>query len=317
MYYSDTNPKVVVVLVNYNGKRFLPDCLSSIRETEYLNYEIVAVDNASKDGSAELIMKNYPKIVLIRSKKNRGLGAGINQGIKYALKIAADYILFINTDTIVAPCLIDQAVLAVKNNPRIGILGFTEYGIMTGTSRSDYLKAVQENSNLNISYVKSGPGTQPFFMINMKAIKMLGGFDEKYFAYGDDNDFELRMIRAGFKLAKINFPCFHHGMGSFKPFSIFAARLAMRNTLRLHLIHSSPRRIIQIVGEILNYSCNPFLKYNKNDIQFRRFRPSSIFVNLMLFIYVLGWNAYNIPLTLATRKKTAEVIKRCTERIIK
>lgn len=309
------DPKVIVILVNYNGMRYLKECLSSINDSDYSKFEIVVVDNASKDNSVGFIKKNFPNVILIESKKNRGLGAGINMGIKYALDRETPYIIFINTDTIVDRRWIKESVAVVEKDPLIGILGFTEYGQMTKTNYQDFLEAQHNFSEVEVSYMSIGPGTLPFFMIKMDVFKELGLFDEKYFAYGDDNDFEWRVIRAGFKLVKINLPCFHQGMGSFRPYSVFAARLVMRNTLRLHLIHSSFSKIYQIIKMLFNYACNPFLKYDEKDIQFRRFRPSNIFINFLVLVYGIFWNLYNFPEILMTRRNTTKIVNLANERL--
>lgn len=310
-----SNPKVTVLIVNYNGKPYLGDCLSSICDTDYSNFEVVVVDSASSDGSVEFIKERFPGILLIESHENRGLGAGINLGIKHALGKRMSYVVFINTDTVVDKRWIKEAVRVAENDSLIGILGFAEFGDMTRTTYQDFLEAQQNFSKIEISYPFEGPGTLPFFMIRAMVFEELGLFDEKYFAYGDDNDFEWRVIRAGFRLAKINVPCFHKGMGSFKPYSLLAARLVMRNVLRLHLVHSSPGKCFQILKMLFNYACNPFLIYDEKDIQFRRFRPSDIFTNFLLFIYGICWNVYNLPKSLAVRRNTTRIVNLANERL--
>ena len=85
-----SEPKVVVVVVNYNGKRHLPDCLRSVLATDYSNFEVVLVDCASHDGSVEFMRATFPEVDIIDSKENRGLGAGNNLGVEHALRRSAD-----------------------------------------------------------------------------------------------------------------------------------------------------------------------------------------------------------------------------------
>ena len=315
---SQSNPaikNVVVTIVNYNGRSYLHDCLSSICATDYSHFHIVVVDNASSDRSADFIEEHFPQVVLIRNEKNRGLPAGINIGAKYACALPASYVVFINTDTVVDRRWLRQAVEVAEGDPLIGILSFTEFGRATDTTYSDFLDAQRQFSKVKVSYSTNGPGQSPFFMIRMRVFEELGLFDEKYFAYGDDSDFEWRVIRAGFKLATINLPCFHHGMGTFKHYPLLASRLAIRNVLRLHLVHSSPRYTYRLMSRIFNFACNPWFKYDKKNYRFKRYRPSNIFVNFWVFAYAIVWNVYNLPNIIITRKRTTRIVSSVRKKI--
>lgn len=317
MNIKNLDPIVGVVLVNHNGKQLLKECLPVILNSDYSHFKVVVVDCASEDNSAEFVEQNFPDVFLIKCKKDPGLAAGNNLGIKYAAEISASYVICVNNDTEVDKRWIKEAVKAAETDPLLGIVGFAEYGKMTRTKTTykDFLEARDRFSVGKVTYVSDGPGTLPFFMVRMSVFMELGLFDEKYFAYGDDNDFELRVIRAGYKLAYINVPCFHQGMRSFKPFSLRAARLVMRNTLRLNLVHSSPSRVFIVMRSVFNYACNPFLKYDPSDLEFRRFRPSNIFINFRLFIYALWWNLINFPEVMMTRRQTTRVVNLVNERI--
>ena len=75
-------PKVSIVVLNWNGKLYLKDCLDSLQKVIYKNLEIIVVDNASIDGSVEFIRKNFPKVKIIKNKKNYGFAKGNNIGFK-------------------------------------------------------------------------------------------------------------------------------------------------------------------------------------------------------------------------------------------
>lgn len=110
-------PKVSVIIVNFNGKRFLKDCLDSISNQNYPNYEIILVDNGSTDGSAEFVEKNYPHVNLIKNEKNLGFAEGNNVGIRGALKDPnVKYVALLNNDTVVERNWLFELVRVAEEN---------------------------------------------------------------------------------------------------------------------------------------------------------------------------------------------------------
>jgi GT2 family glycosyltransferase len=95
------NPKVCIIITNWNGKKLLKNCLFSLfKLTDYLNYKVIVVDNGSTDGSAEFLHKKFPQVDVLVMDKNYGYAKGCNEGIKYALnKYNPDYFLLLNNDT--------------------------------------------------------------------------------------------------------------------------------------------------------------------------------------------------------------------------
>jgi GT2 family glycosyltransferase len=91
-------PKVGIVLVNYNGAKFQNDSIRSVQNLSYHNYEVIVVDNASTDNSIMMLREEFPWVTIIDAKKNLGVAAGNNIGIKYAIKHGADYIMLLNND---------------------------------------------------------------------------------------------------------------------------------------------------------------------------------------------------------------------------
>jgi GT2 family glycosyltransferase len=87
-----------IIIVNYNGLKFLKNCLDSLGKTKYDQFEVIFVDNASSDGSTNYVEKNYPWVKVIRLKKNVGFAMGNIIGFKYTI---GDYIVLLNNDTIV------------------------------------------------------------------------------------------------------------------------------------------------------------------------------------------------------------------------
>lgn len=90
MIMADANQpatdRVGIVLVNYNGQKFMPDCLESLAKIDYALAQVIVVDNASTDGSADWTQTHYPSVTLIRHTHNQGITGGNNAGIEWCKK---------------------------------------------------------------------------------------------------------------------------------------------------------------------------------------------------------------------------------------
>ena len=105
--------KVFVVILNFNGVENTIECLESVFKTENNKgflYEVIVVDNASRDGSVEKIRNKFKNVILIENQKNLGFTGGCNEGIRYALKSGADYIMLLNNDTRLDDRMIDHPI---------------------------------------------------------------------------------------------------------------------------------------------------------------------------------------------------------------
>ena len=122
-----THPFIIIIILNWNGKEDTLECLASVKEFDYANYEIVVVDNGSSDGSVDAISKQYPDMTLLQTGENLGYAGGNNVGIRWALERDADYILLLNNDTIVATDLLSAFINATNLIPSGSILGAKIY----------------------------------------------------------------------------------------------------------------------------------------------------------------------------------------------
>ncbi len=110
-----------VIIVSWNVRERLRTCLASLfRETKDLNWEIFVIDNDSKDGSAEMVLNDFPDVQLIVNKKNLGFAAASNQGIK---KARGEFILLLNPDTELKENSFAKTVEYMRSHPEVGILG--------------------------------------------------------------------------------------------------------------------------------------------------------------------------------------------------
>ena len=116
------NPKVSIIILNWNGLKYTIECLESLRKITYPNYEVIVVDNGSKGNDADVLEEKYKDYIkLIRNKENLGFAEGNNVGIRQVLKEEkSDYILCLNNDTIVEPDFLDELIKCSQRHPEAG-----------------------------------------------------------------------------------------------------------------------------------------------------------------------------------------------------
>ena len=162
-----------VIIVTYNGKQWYDRCFGSLRKST-LPITTIVVDNASNDGTAEYIKKNYPEIVLIESDKNLGFGQANNKAMRYALDCGCDYVFLLNQDAWVEPDTLERLVSIHKHNP--------EYGIVSPMHLNE--------DKLNAAA----------WLLPRKTLETIGGFDPLFFHYGEDDNYMSRVLYHDYKI---------------------------------------------------------------------------------------------------------------------
>ena len=99
--------KVSVIIPNYNGKKYLKDCLDAMKCQSFRDFEVLLVDNGSEDGSQDLVRKEYPWVQLISLKENTGFCGAVNQGIRNS---ASPFVILLNNDTIAEKNFVEELV---------------------------------------------------------------------------------------------------------------------------------------------------------------------------------------------------------------
>ena len=261
---------VSIVLVSYNSKYFLKDCLDSLQNQDYKNIRIIVVDNNSPDDSNELIERSYPQVVLLKESVNHGFGGACNIGAKYALSHDSDYVLFINTDTISDSNLISELVKYA--NPSAVTTCFTYNG-------KNNLNPWYSGGRLNRTNLCSEQTLYPYspvhepievsfisgccMMIHKDVFDKVGFFDPDYFMYYEDSEYCARMLQKGVKLLYIQSTrLFHYEGGSQREHHLERNRLATyywtRNRLLLACKHP----------ELLDIPFYEFIKKSVEDAGF-------------------------------------------------
>ncbi len=212
-----------IIIVNYNVKEFLQNLLHSIEKaSSNIVKEIIVVDNASDDGSVEVIKEKFPSVKLLENKINVGFGRANNQGLAIA---KGKYILFINPDCIVSEDTLDKMISFFESHPDCGLAGckilnsdgtlqlacrrsfpgpWTSFTKVTGLSNifptskifARYnLTYLDENKTYEVDAVSGS-----FMMIRKEVYQKTGGFDEQFFMYGEDLDLCYRVQKNDYKV---------------------------------------------------------------------------------------------------------------------
>ena len=113
-------PLVSVIIVNWNGLSHLPDCLGSLSEQTFRDFEVILVDNGSVDESVSFVEEHYPWVKLVPLNENTGFSGGNNHGLQHAV---GDYIVTLNNDTRVEPDWLEVLVKTADTHPDAGMVG--------------------------------------------------------------------------------------------------------------------------------------------------------------------------------------------------
>jgi GT2 family glycosyltransferase len=202
----EKHPNVSIIIVNWNRRKDVFECLESVRRLDYPNYHIVVVDNGSTDGSQQSIEKAFPEVVLIYNETNLGFTGGNNVGIRYALQHNAEYVWLLNNDTIVEPQTLSTLIETAEGSADIGmvspIVHFYDqpdkvqlscwYFDLENRRFTEQLEARRNNNTLLA-------GTA--LLIKRAVIEKIGCLDDRFFAYGEDFEYSVRSFRAGYRNA--------------------------------------------------------------------------------------------------------------------
>lgn len=210
-------PKIFVIILNYNGAKTLADCLSSLYRSEHVNFEVVVVDNDSRDGSFENARTHFSRAHFIKNSSNVGFSKGNNVGIRFALEKFADYVFLLNNDTVVERDVISRLIQELEKNKTAGIANplilnaqnnsvwFAGGKIYWMKMRTAHQTAVSSNLPYSTEYA-----TGCAMMVSKKVFKKIGLLDERFFLYYEDADFSLRAKKVGFDILVIPDTTVHH-----------------------------------------------------------------------------------------------------------
>ncbi len=216
MELNTLNIRLSVVIVNYNVKDFLQQCLLSVQDAlKNIPSEIIVVDNHSKDASCQMIKEHFKDVILIDNKKNVGFSKANNQGVAMA---QGKYVLILNPDTVVAEDTFTKILDFAEKQKNLGVLGVklidgtgkflpeSKRGIPTPSIALSKILGFPKNK-LNIYYANTINENEiaqvpilvgAFMLIKTSVYKEVNGFDEDYFMYGEDIDLSYKILKKGY-----------------------------------------------------------------------------------------------------------------------
>jgi GT2 family glycosyltransferase len=244
---SSAAPRLICVVVNWNGYVDTIECLASLQLQDYPNLSVVVVDNGSSNDSAALIQAAHPWVTFHQLPVNLGFPSGCNAGTRIAYAQGADYIWLLNNDTVAPPGTASAIVRAAQANPGAGAIGCALYYMHAPTEVQAWGGGRINLSSAYVSHFHEPASFEPantFFtgasLTLPRAIcESVGIFYEGFFMYCDDSDLCLRIHRAGYPLVMALDTAILHKEGGSRPKeSPFTDLFATTSTMRLLRRHA-------------------------------------------------------------------------------
>ena len=232
-----SDPRVSIVIPNWNGKHFLEECLESLKNQTFKDFETILVDNGSTDRSVEFVSEKYGDFVrLVRNSKNLGVAGGNNTGIRAS---RGSYVIILNNDTVARPDWLEELMKAADGAredhvgmwaskiysyyrpDRIESVGELIYWDGLNRARGQYEKDQGQYDQIEEIFFPPTCGA----MFRKALFDEVGLFDEDFFAYGDDTELALRARMAQWRCLYVPGAVIYHKnsgtAGQYSPFKAF------------------------------------------------------------------------------------------------
>jgi GT2 family glycosyltransferase len=207
-------PKVIVLILSYNGKSLLQECISSYLNNDYSNFEVVVVDNASTDGTIQWVRENYPFVYVHRSDVDLKYSGGFNFGMKYAFDIKnADYVLITNNDVKADNKVIKELIKIADTDPMIGFVTGKVYyydhpdTLQTVGFYEDPIKWIgghlgnrEKDVGQYDRVIERSYSDDIFILVKKKVYDTVGGYDTEFEYQAEQFDWQIRAKAKGFRI---------------------------------------------------------------------------------------------------------------------
>ncbi|MBB6644718.1 glycosyltransferase family 2 protein [Halobellus ruber] len=328
----DDDPYVVISVVNWNGREILSECLASLfGTTDYDNFDVIVVDNGSKDGSVKMVRDQFPGVKVVENETNKGFSTANNQSFKLALERGAEYLLLLNNDTVITDPMWLRAMVGVaESDPDVGIVGCTVrepdgsihyagrhfplskhlFGDLT--ERYAYNRYQRNYSPEGYEYVDDVTGA--VYLIDAAVIESVGGLDEAYSpAYGEESDYSCRAWDAGFRVAYTDAVEVQHSRNesSARLDPIYLDYVQVRNKTRLVATNYPLSWVVSAVPGLLRIVAGFFLQA-EDGIRLREEfveQPARSARYAIAYVLYFLFHAVNIALKRRSRADVATLLK--------
>ena len=192
-----------VIIVNYNTADFLKRCLNSLASQGNINFQVIVVDNASHDISQDVVRNEFPRVKLIPNERNLGFARGNNQALRFC---KSKYVYFLNPDTEVEQGAFSAMMQFMDSHPRVGLAGTRivnpdgspQPSVETRYPGQKHAKQELRGLERGIAWVLGAS-----MIARLRLLVELGGFDERFALYGEEQDLCLRIRKAGWAIGYI------------------------------------------------------------------------------------------------------------------
>lgn len=211
---ANRQPLVVIIIVNYNGTEDTIECLESIQNIDYKDYRIILVDNASRYFPESKIKERFPNTIIIRNERNLGFTGGNNTGFEMAYELDAEYVFFLNNDTIVSENILTELVSFMEEHNEVGLVGPVSFyydapdlvefaggriNRNTASITRFYKNIDREDLKEDVIYCSFIQGSALF--LRAHTMKEVGGFNDVYFLTAEESELCIKIADIGYKIA--------------------------------------------------------------------------------------------------------------------
>jgi len=295
---------ISIIIVNWNAEKYIKNCIESLINQTYKNFEIILVDNASSDNSVEIIEKKFPQVKIIKNSSNLGFAEGNNIGIKES---NGNLIALFNPDAVADKDWISKLVSVLTSSDKIaGVTGklfylgdqFGKDAIFCTWSKISPISGNPYNFHNDEPMSKVDYLSGAAMMVKKEVIDNVGNLDTEFFLYFEDTDWCARAIRAGYDLIYVPEAIAWHAVSALSDSSTKIYHME-QSRIRFAIKNFDSTYIIPFLLNILGETAYLILRDIKNKNFLRsRLRLKAIF-----------WNISNFNNTLKSRKNDFQLIK--------
>jgi len=255
-------PKVIVLILSYNGKALLQDSISTYLKNDYESFKLVLVDNGSTDGTKDYVENHFPEVYVHRTEKNLKYSGGLNFGMEYAFSVKnADYVLITNNDVVADKGLISALVKTSVTDDKIAFtIGKVYYYDAPDTFQTvgKRFDPVLWNAG-HIGYNEKDTGQYEtieerawcddiYWLVKREIWEKTGGYDTEFAFQGEDFDWQIRTKQLGYKIMYTpNAKLWHKESMTIGKTSPFKAYYDARNPLIIHMKYRSRIQYMKII----------------------------------------------------------------------
>ncbi len=264
---STATKRVAAVICNFNKVDYVLNCVQSVLESKYTDFDIYVVDNASADDSvAQLKNRFQGQITILENEENLGGSGGFNTGIRHVMAMGYPYVWCLDNDTIIDENAIGRLVEFMDANPEVGMCGskivhmedpgtIQQMGMVVDFKNycveANYLGHADDDQLPEVVYSDAVAACS--VLVRRELIEKIGPLPEENFLYWDDTEWGMLCNQAGYKVATLGSSVVAHAMGAKKEdVNTFATYYAWRNWIRFFLKFGKPEELPNL--------CETFLK---------------------------------------------------------